>query len=77
MNPVKHNFYEKSSDDFGHNGSINCLLTLLGISEEDHYNAFSISDDNDFQVHLKQLLNSSFVHNYLGTGLLAWEANLH
>ena len=38
--------------------------------------SLSISDDNDFQVHLKRLHNSCFVNNYFRTGLLAWEANL-
>ena len=76
LNPVKHNFYDKSRDDFEHVGPINYILNQLGISEEDYYNALSILDDNDFQVHLKRLLNSCFVNNYFGTGLLAREANL-
>ena len=48
----------------------------MGISEKGYYNGLSISVDNDFQMHLKQLPNSCFVNNYLRTGLLAWEANL-
>ena len=55
LNPVKHNFYDKSRDDLEHVGSINCILNQLETSEEDYYNASSISDDNDFQVHLKVL----------------------
>ena len=42
LNPVKHNFYDKSRDDFEHVGSINCILNQLGIFEEDYYNALSI-----------------------------------
>ena len=48
----------------------------MGIPEEGYYNALSISDDNDFQVDLKQLPNSCFVNNYFRTGLLAWKAKL-
>ena len=42
LNPVKHNFYDKSRDHFEHVGSINCILNQLGMSEEDYYNALSI-----------------------------------
>ena len=73
---VKYNFYDKTRDDFEHVGSINCISNQLGIFEEDYYNALSISDDNDFQVHLKRLPNSCFANNYFRTGLLPWEANL-
>ena len=76
MNPVQHNLYDKSRNDFELFGSINCILNQLRISEEDCYNTLSISDDNEFQVHLKRLPNSCFVNYYFRTGLLAWEANL-
>ena len=33
LNRLKHNFYDKSRDDFEHVGSINCILNQLGISE--------------------------------------------
>ena len=45
LNPVKHNFYDKSRDDFEHNGSINFILNQLGISAKDYYNALSVSHD--------------------------------
>ena len=77
LNPVKHNFYDKSRDDFEHVRSVISILNELGISDEDYYNALCISDDNDIQVHLKRLPTSCFVNNYLKTGLLAWEANLN
>ena len=76
LNPVKDNFYDKLSDDFEHVGSINCILNQLGISGEDYYNALSISDDNNFQVHLKRLPNSCLVNNYFRTRFLAWKENL-
>ena len=42
LNPVKHNFNDKSRGDYGNAESINCISNLLGISEEDYYNALSI-----------------------------------
>ena len=36
----------------------------------------SISNDDDFQIHLKRNPNSCFVNNYFYEGLIAWEANL-
>ena len=42
LNPVKHNFNDKSRGDYGNAGSINCISNLLGIPEEDYYNALSI-----------------------------------
>ena len=35
-----------------------------------------ISDDNDFQIHLRRPTDSCFVNNYFKEGLLAWEANI-
>ena len=35
-----------------------------------------ISDDDDFQIHLRRLPDSCFVKNYFADGLIAWEANL-
>ena len=76
LNPVKHNFYDKSRNGFEHLGSINCILYQLGISKENCYNDLSISNVNDFQVHLKRLPNPCFVNTFFRTGLLASEANL-
>ena len=51
------------------------VFKSVGLSQENDCNALSISDDNEFQVHLKELPNSSFVHNYFRTDLSACEAN--
>ena len=76
LNPVKHNFHDKSRDGFEHFPSVDCILNQVGIYEAVYYNALSTSHDIQFQVYLKQLLNSCFVKNYFRTGLIAWEANL-
>ena len=76
LNPVKTNFLDTSRDDYKEPLSIIDILTLLGISVTDYYNALSISDDNNYQIHLYRPPNSCFVHNYFKAGLLSWEANL-
>lgn len=76
LNPLKHNFSDKSKNDFEHVGSVNSILNQMWISEEDYYNSLSISDDYGFQVHLQWLRNSCFVSNCFRIDLLAKEANL-
>lgn len=39
--------------------------------EKDYAEGLSVSDDNDFQIHHKRLLNSRFVNNYLCHGIIA------
>ena len=61
--------------------SYNCktilkILDLLDITEEEYYNALSISPDQDFEIHLYRPPDSCFVNNYFAIGLEAWEANL-
>ena len=48
----------------------------MGITEEEPYRALSISEDDNFELHLIRLPNSCFENNYLGYGLPAWRANL-
>ena len=75
LNPVKTIFLDTSRDDYKVLLSIVEILTFLGISVGDYYNVLSISDDNDYQIHLCRP-NSCFVNNYFKAGLLSWEANL-
>ena len=48
----------------------------MEISKVEYEAALSISEDKDFQLHLKRPPNSCFVNNYFSDGLLSWEANL-
>ena len=48
----------------------------LNIDEVEYEAALAVSDDNDFQLHLKRPTNSCFVNNYFDAVLLAWEANM-
>ena len=45
------------------------MLEQLQIFDGDYENALSILDDTGFQIHLKQLPDSSFVTNYFRCGL--------
>ena len=49
---------------------------MLNINVDAYYTSLEISDDNDFQIHLRRILTSSFVNNYFKVGLEAWEANM-
>ena len=40
------------------------IFNSLGITEEEYYNALSISPDSDFDLHLKRSLDSCFIKNY-------------
>ena len=56
--------------------SVSEVLEELNITEEEHMSALQISDDQDFQLHLKRPTDSCFVNNYFDIGLPPWEANI-
>ena len=76
LNPAKRNFYDKTRDDYFEPKTIGHILTNLNIEKVEYEHALSISDDQDFQVHLKRPPNSCFNNNYFRCGLLAWEASM-
>ena len=49
---------------------------MLDINVDAYYRSLEISDDNDFQIHLRLTATSCFVNNYFKVGLEAWEANM-
>ena len=49
---------------------------MLDINADAYYRSLEISDDNDFQIHLRRTATSCFVNNYFKVGLEAWEANM-
>ena len=77
LKPEKCNFYDKTRNDCIEPKTKYDILVSLGIEKVDYDYPLSISDDQDFQVLLKQLPNSCFVQNYSRSGLLAWEANTY
>ena len=66
LNPFKENFEEVSSIH---------ILMELNITEEEYYNALSISSDSDFQIHIKGEPNACFISFFI-EGLQAWKANI-
>ena len=48
----------------------------LDISVEEYEKALKRSDDNSFQLHLRQPIDSYIFNNYFDIGLLAYEANI-
>ena len=67
LNPFKENFEEVSSIH---------ILMELNITEEEYYNALSISSDSDFQIHIKREPNACFISNFFIEKLQAWKANI-
>ena len=76
LNPGIINVFDPSRDDYIKPPCIDEILQSLGSTEEDYIEALSISEDNDFQIHLSRQPNSCFVNNYFPAGLFAWEANM-
>ena len=68
IDPTKYNFIQPLS--------VKEILDELEISKDDYYRAFSISQDEDLELHLKRKPNSHFVNSYFDIGLKAWQANM-
>ena len=76
LNPSEKNVLDSTKEDYEELKSIDQILASVGISKHDYEEPFSISDDNDFQIHYERPPNSCFVNNYFCDGLMAWEANM-
>ena len=76
LNPKRVNFLDKSKDNFFELETIPLILRKIGLLEKEYYEALSISNDNDFQIHLFRPPNSCFINNYFEEGLMAWQANI-
>ena len=76
MNPKKHNILNPEKENYKQRPEINEILQELNISEQDYYEALSISSDTDFQIHLKRIPNACFINNYFMEGLKSWKANI-
>ena len=72
VNPFKVNFFELSRDNFRQENFVSEVFTENTIDKKEYENALKMSD---FKLHLGRLTNSSFVNDYFGIQLLAWEAN--
>ena len=52
------------------------IFSSLGITEEEYYNALSISPDSEYDLHLKRPLDSCFINNYFVAGIKGFAANV-
>ena len=64
LNLAKVNFQNLSRDTFENLKSVSEILEELNITEEEYMSALQISDDLDFQLHLKRPTDSYFVNNF-------------
>ena len=68
---LKLNISYQSLDDFIDLKSISKILAENGIKEEQYENVLKISDDNDFQIHLRRRLTDFYIiNNYFDINLL-------
>ena len=53
------------------------ILASIHITEEEYYNALSISPDSDFRLYLKRPPDSCFINNYFVPDIMAFNANIN
>ena len=75
-NPNKQIILDPRKENFSTVPSILEILSELLITPQDYYDALSISNDSDFQIHLKCQPNEYFMNNYFPEDLEAWKANI-
>ena len=52
------------------------ILNSVGVTEDEYYQALSISPDSDFELHLKRPVDSCFINNYFVAGIKVFAANV-
>ena len=53
LNPAKASYYDSSRDTFMNLKSVSEVLEIINVTEEEYKSALPISDDQEFQLHLK------------------------
>ena len=76
LNPKKRNILNPLKENYEKVQNIPNILQELNLTEDQCYDALSISNDSDFQIHLKRQPNACFINNFLEEGLQAWQANI-
>ena len=74
--PARVNVIDPSKENYEPPPTIKEILLELSISSKEYYRALSISEDNDYELHLTRHPNSCFVNDYFSDGLKAWQANM-
>ena len=52
------------------------ILASIHLTEEEYYNALSVSPDSDFRLYLKCFPDTCFINNYFVPGITAFNANI-
>ena len=76
LNPKKCNIIDPRRENYVNVPSITEILEELEILKLEFYEALSISNDDDFHIHLKRELDACFINRYFVEGLQAWKANI-
>ena len=76
LNPKKQNILDPGKQNFSAVPSILEILSELQITSQDYYDTLSISNDSDFQKHLKCQPSVCFINKYFTEGLEACKANI-
>ena len=76
LNPKKCNIIDPRRENYVNVPSITEILQELEILKLEFYEALSISNDDDFHIHLKRELDACFINRYFVEGLQAWKANI-
>lgn len=64
-----------SKDSYDSTFTQSDIFSSVGITEQQYYDALSISPDSDYELHLKRPMNSCFI-NYFIAGLKGFAANV-
>ena len=48
----------------------------MNLTEDQYCDALSVSNDSDFQIHLKRQPSACFINNFFEEGLQAWQTNI-
>ena len=67
---------DPTKDNFTQPLTVKEILDESEFSKDDYYRTFSISKDEDLELHLKKEPNFCFVDNYFDVGLKAWQTNM-
>ena len=76
---VKEKINEKldpSKPDYDSSTSAEDVLAMCKVSKEDYNWALSISEDSDFELHLRRAVDSCFINNYFEAGIKGSRANV-
>ena len=76
LKPKKHNILNHLKENYENVPNIPDIVKELNITEDQYYDALSISNDSDFQIHLKRQPNACFINNFFEEDFQAWQVNI-